>query len=244
MDMQAWGNLQHRITALFDPAHDAHTCERRIKVTLVDDRLILDGEVIDISSKRLAANIARQMAHDTCRVIDRLRVGSADVDDRTLVDRVFAALSDESVFAGFGIRVRDVARTKSRRQAAQRSDTIDAIVSHGVVRLRGRAASAVHARLAEARIWGVQGCRRVDNRIEMATPTTDADAELGHAVRKALEMDPLIGDRVEVDIADGVIELRGSLPNEMQARRAVLDAWAVPGVWRICDRIAVDGEMA
>ncbi len=55
-----------------------------------------------------------------------------------------------------------------------------------------------------------------------------------------LEKDPLVqATQLRVGTAGGVVEIQGLVASDEERRLAVLDAWYVPGVWDVVDRIEI-----
>ena len=66
----------------------------------------------------------------------------------------------------------------------------------------------------------------------------DNDNEITDAVRMVLEKDPLVhASQIRIGTAGGIVALDGSVASQEEKRLAVLDAWYVPGVWDVVDRI-------
>ena len=77
-------------------------------------------------------------------------------------------------------------------------------------------------------------------RLEVDPPEEDTDDEITDVVRMVLEKDPLVhASQLRVGTAGGVVEMRGLVASDEERRLAVLDAWYVPGVWEVADRIEV-----
>lgn len=72
------------------------------------------------------------------------------------------------------------------------------------------------------------------------TPITPPNAVLESDVSNALANDPeLSRDNIEVVAKDGVVDLIGSVSNEIEHDRAVKDARGVAGVARVKDSITI-----
>ena len=115
---------------------------------------------------------------------------------------------------------------------------IDIEVVEGVVTLSGRVGSLTHRRLAEVLAWWTAGCELVENRLRVVPPEQENDGELTDAVRIVLEKDPLVqSSQISIDVQHGEVTLKGYVASEEERRLAVLDAWYVPGVREVVDRI-------
>lgn len=228
-----------------DKGINLHTSSR-IKVSVSDRRVILDGGVGDISEKRTAANLVRATVGDEYTVDDRLRVGSSNIGDAALRDKVARVLGSEPIFSEFTVCIGVDGETDFLRdRRAESSDIIKATVEDGVVTLTGQVYSLTHRRMAEVLLWWVDGCQRVDNLLEIVPAERDTDEELTDAVRMALEKDPLIdATQVQVETTGGVVELTGQLPSDEKKRIAARDAWAVADVWQVYNRIDVGHGLA
>ena len=68
----------------------------------------------------------------------------------------------------------------------------------------------------------------------------DNDDEVTDALRLVLEIDPLIhADQILVRTSLGVVSLDGVVAREEEKRSAELDAWYVPGVSEVVNRLEV-----
>ncbi len=221
-----------------DPRINVHRWP--ISVWAEGGRVALDGRVEDIAAKRAAVNTARRLTEDRWPVLDLLRVDGEPIEDLALRDRVADALMGEPVFREHTLTVEAHDRVDTLHDAGASLHAIHARIHEGTVALAGRVGSLTHWRLAEVLMWWIAGCQRVDNRLEVVPPEEDNDNELTDAVRMALEKDPLVhADQFRVGTAGGVIELDGSVPSEEERRLAVRDAWCVPGVWDVVERVEV-----
>lgn len=70
-----------------------------------------------------------------------------------------------------------------------------------------------------------------------------SDAELLQEVEEALFYDTWVdADAIKVDVKDGVVILRGELPNFEEIRYATDDAWDVDGVVGVRSELSVGGR--
>jgi osmotically-inducible protein OsmY len=94
-------------------------------------------------------------------------------------------------------------------------------------------------------MWWIPGCQRVDNLIQVSPAQQDSDDLLTDAIRMVLEKDPLVhATQIRIGTAAAVVELDGQLPSEEEHLLAVRDAWTVPGVWDVNDKIEVGHGLA
>jgi osmotically-inducible protein OsmY len=222
--------------------------DRRINLQNADlhlsrsgETLLLDGEVDDISYKRIAVNLLQQLVGERYRIEDRLRIQGSDIGDAALAVKVGRILAEEPVFREFDLVVsRKGEKEILRKRDVPGGDHIHADIQNGVVTLSGKVNSLTHRRLAEALLWWIDGCHRVDNLLVVAPPEEDTDAQITDAVRMALEKDPLIdADQINVATRAGIVELEGQLSSKELRTLAVRDVWSVPGIWEVYNRIDV-----
>lgn len=233
--------LSKKIYAVLEHDKRIDMQSSRLVVTPCGRHILLEGEVDDIATKRLASNIISQMLGEGYCVIDLLRVRSGMVGDAQLRDKIMRVLLAEPVFRGFHISVETSGNEFSQRDLnIPAGDHISAVVENGVVTLMGQVNSLTHRRLAEVLLWWIDGCQRIDNLIDVVPPEQDNDDELTDAVRLAFEIDPLIdATRISVAVYDRTVELGGLLPNDAQKDIAARDAWSVPDVREVHNRIEV-----
>lgn len=221
-----------------DPRINQH--EYPVKVWAEDHKIALDGWVENIAAKRAAVNAARKIAGGRYPVLDLLRVAVEHQEDLALRDDVVGMLSTEPVFSSYTL----ITQAGEQRDTIQDPDAeagrIEARIDNGTVTLSGHVGSLSHRRLAEVLVWWTAGCQRVENLLQVIPPEEDNDNELSDAVRTVLEKDPMVhAGQLRVGTAGGVVELDGSVASEEERRLAVLDAWYVPDVWDVVDRIQV-----
>ncbi|HSN71819.1 MAG TPA: BON domain-containing protein [Steroidobacteraceae bacterium] len=210
----------------------------RIAMSTTGQAIRLDGEVPDLPTKRIAANVCQQLAGSDATVEDHLCVVTEARPDRALSREIGERLASELAFQRSAIECRDDGHTEvlQRPEHAEQAIAID--VDDGIVELRGRVASLSHRRLAEALCWWVAGCRRVDNALEVEPRQDDSDDVLNDAVRLVLEADPLVdASQLRTGAAAGIVAVEGFLPNRETHTLALRDIWAVGGVWDVYDRI-------
>jgi osmotically-inducible protein OsmY len=233
--------LSKQIYAVLEHDNRIDMQSSRLLVTSCGRHILLEGEVDDIATKRLASNDISQMLGEGYCVIDLLRIRSGLVGDAHLRDKIAWVLDAEPVFRDFDISVETNGNEFPLRDFnAPAGDHISAVIQNGVVTLMGQVNSLTHRRLAEVLLWQIDGCQRIDNLIDVVPPQQDNDDELTDAVRLAFEIDPLIdATLISVAVYDRSVELGGLLPNDVQKNLAARDAWSVPDVREVHNRIEV-----
>jgi osmotically-inducible protein OsmY len=197
--------------------------------------------VENIAEKRAAVDVAARvlLKSDGWTVDDRLYVKPTEHrEDHELREQIEAAFGNESVFRDYTVMTEVAGNTETVHDAGTDDRLIKAAVSDGAITLSGRVESLSHSRLAEVLMWRTDGCRYVDNELEVAPPAPDTDDDITDVVRIVLEMDPLVhADQLVVGTAGGVVVLTGSVASREEKKLAILDAWHVPGVADVVDRI-------
>jgi osmotically-inducible protein OsmY len=205
------------------------------------DTVLLRGEVSSIEAKRLAVECARAVP-SVRQVIDRLTVRPASRSgDGAMCDSVAHHLLQESAFARASIRCRRDGELGAIARTVDDADSmIDAVVSDGIITLRGHVLSLSHRRLAVVLAWWVPGCRDVIDELELRPPEEDNDDELSDAIKLVLDKDPLVhGDQISVRVRNGEAALHGVVANKEEKRMATQDAWYVEGVHNVVDGLDV-----
>lgn len=204
----------------------------RIRLTVEDHVLVLEGTVDDIAARRLAPRIVAQ-ATGSGRVLERLRLERGQRrDDAELTRAVRNALTAEPVFERYRIAAQPA------HEPERRENAIAIEVTDGGVRLAGRVGSLSHRRLAEVLAWWVPGVVDVDNRLYVSPAEQDSDDEITDAIRLVLEKDPWIDPgHVQVRTRDRAVTLAGMLPGDEQKRMAENDVWYIAGVHDVVNEI-------
>jgi osmotically-inducible protein OsmY len=222
-----------------DPRINLH--RHPVRVRVVDDAVLLEGEVESVAAKKLALEHAASV--DGVRgVIDRLHVEPAQRrSDDEIRDRLLAELAAQREFANAAIRYEQGGRTVTFRDPpGEHSADILIGVADGVITLDGSAISLSHKRVAGVLAWWTAGCRDVVNSLAIEPGEADNDEEVVEALRIVLEMDPSVdADQVTAHSRDYVVTLEGFVASDEQRRRAELDAWALFGVDGVVNRIDV-----
>jgi osmotically-inducible protein OsmY len=204
------------------------------------DALTLEGEVADISVKKLV--LERAAAVPGVRgIVDRLRVAPAlRMGDGEIRDHVRDALLGEPALAECALYVLDGERREVARAPAEARGRIDVRVEDGVVTLDGEAPSLSHKRLAGVLAWWVPGSRDVVNGLGVEPPEEDNDDEITDALRIVLEKDPGVdASRITIRTRNAVVTLEGVVPTTGEREMAERDAWYVFAVDGVVNRLEV-----
>lgn len=223
-----------------------------IRVDVEDGAIVLEGMVGDIAAKRIAHAAAYRHA-DNSPVVDRLRVAVPPSErEGGLRDEIINLLQQEPVFRECGLYVRESDRLDTirigrsewpnRTEGDWGEQRIEIEVQDGTVTLSGTVLSLSHRRFAEVLAWWAAGCESVVNLLHVVPPEQETDGELADAVLMVLEKDPLVHQpQIHITAEQGTVTLEGYLASDEERRLAVLDAWYVPGVHDVVDRIQVAG---
>ncbi|MBI4525685.1 MAG: BON domain-containing protein [Deltaproteobacteria bacterium] len=206
-----------------------------------DGDLVMEGEVEDISVKKVALELAGS-ARGIGRIIDRLRVVPAEpMGDAEIGDHVCRVLLEEPAFENCFIQDAADGRAQTITEAPPEvAGMIVVEVSDGVVMLNGQVPSLAHKRLAGVLAWWVPGTRDVVNGLEEVPTEQECDEDLTDAVRLVLEKDPFVNaDKIRVSSKDFVVTLEGFTTHETMRQMAERDTWYVFGVDRVINRIQV-----
>ncbi len=229
------------LSAAFERDKWINTHKFPIKIRARNGTIVLEGKMENIAAKRRALALARQTVKGRWPIDDLLRREPIKpMGDLELRDEVAAKLSTEPVFAEYTLRTHTHGNTETIRDAGAGAPEIVAHIDNGSVKLTGSVGSLSHNRLAEVLVWWSYGCETLDNQLEVTPPEEDNDNEITDAVRMVLEKDPLVhAGQIRAGTAGGIVELDGLVASDAEKKFAVLDAWSVPGVWDVFDRIEV-----
>jgi len=217
----------------------------RVKVSAEGNQLILTGQMESIAEKRAAFDTVARLIVDEApwSIIDRLHIRAADEkEDNELGVHVESALVNERVFRDYTLTMNIGGEVEVLHDGGADDQRIEATVGDGAVSLSGVVQSLSHKRLAEVLMWWIDGCRFVDNQLEVLPPEEDTDDEITDVVRMVLEKDPLVhAGQFFVRTAGGVVVMNGSAASSEEKRLAIMDAWTVPGVADVVDQVESRG---
>jgi len=118
---------------------------------------------------------------------------------------------------------------------------ITVTVCNGVVVLRGMVQTAGKRDLANLFAWSVNGVIDVQNYLNVDPKTAD-DMILLAEVRRAFNKSAINAKRIQVRTNDGVVELDGTVSNDVDRWNATDVAASVPGVTAVHNNISVYGD--
>lgn len=190
----------------------------------------------------LAAALAATALSGGCRP----RAPATPADDPSLRDQAADALLTEKV------------RAKLLTKLGTDALGIDIVTRGDRVLLTGAVDERPTQELAEEVTRSVTGVRKVDNRIAMVPRTggpgpvgraaASAESELGDAALESRVKADLLGElgryalEIEVEATDGVVSLRGWVPDAGRERIALDTARGVRGVAKVIDLIRIGLE--
>lgn len=214
-----------------------------ITVRAEDSQVIMEGEVENIAEKRAAVDTATRtvLGLERWPIVDRIHVTPVEQKgDLELKEALSLTLNNEPVFRDYTLLTKVAENIEALRDKGPGNSEILITIKDGCITLSGQVESLSHRRLAEVLMWWTNGCRYVDNLIEVVPPERDTDNEITDTLRIVLEKDPLVhASQLLVATAGGVVVMSGLLASEEEKKLAILDAWYVPGVADVVDRIEV-----
>lgn len=214
---------------------------RPVRVDVVADAVVLEGEVEDIAAKKLALELAASV-EGIRGVVDRLRIVPAErKGDGAIRDSLCRLLLSQPELRNCTIRVKSKGEVQTVRTVdGSGAGDIGVAVQEGVITLEGTVLSLSHKRVAGVLAWWTPGCRDVVNSLDVSPPEEDNDEEVADALRLVLEMDPLVQhERIAARVRDFVVTLEGRVRTEAERRRAEFDAWALFAVDRVVNNLEV-----
>jgi osmotically-inducible protein OsmY len=214
-----------------------------IRIESVDGTVTLEGEVADVAAKKLALQLAGA-AQGVREVVDRLRVAPGESrGDGAIRDAVARLLLEQPELksCSFNLKTNEKMQVLRRVEHDSAGD-IDISVTDGVILLEGHVISQSHRRFAGALAWWTGGRRDVINALEVRPDYEDRDDEVAEVLRLVLDADPeLDADQIRGNCNGKVIWLDGAVRNELQKRRAELDAWSLSAIRGVVNRLQVSG---
>ena len=117
-------------------------------------------------------------------------------------------------------------------------ERIKARVAHGWVTLDGEVEWEYQRQAAQRAARDLVGVRGLTNQITLKPKASpfDVSQRIKDALRRQAELD---AGKIEVDVANGAVTLRGNVRSWAERREAEHAAWSAPGVIRVDDRLAV-----
>jgi hyperosmotically inducible protein len=186
---------------------------QRIEVETDTGAVTLSGFVPHLRAKDAAVKVARA-TRGAIAVVDRIQVPPSPRSDAEIKAAVEASLRDA---------------------VALQSTEFEVEAHDGHVKLEGEVDSYPEQRAAAVAAKATVGVRSVDNQIQVRLAEKRADSEILADVRRSFDFDArLDGDRIEVDVANGTVDLGGNVPSDAQRYRAWQKAW-VAGVKQVDD---------
>lgn len=239
--MQAKDGIVKQVQAAIEHEAGIDMQSGPIAVQWTDNAVVLDGEVPDVRTKRLAVAAAARVAGDA-GIVDHLRVDAGPpLGDGATRDAVCRWLLRDVDFQNCGISARIKHQLEILREAGDSpSGSIEVAVSDGVVALSGHVISLSHKRLAGVLAWWARGCRDVINELEVSPPEEDNDEEIAEALKLVLESDPYVhADQIGVGAQDRVVTLKGQVGSQGERDRAEQDAWCVFAVEKVVNQLEI-----
>ena len=230
------------IRSAFETEHRINFHRHPIRIRQDNGKLRLEGEVGTIAAKKLAFRIAQRLGGGAT-IVDALHVIPAQArGDGEIGDAFGRSVVGHEELRHGTIREQRRAHVETWHEAhdPEAGADIEFSVAEGAITLKGTVISLTHLRMAEVLAWWTPGCRNVVNLLTVEPPEEDNDDELADAIRLVLEMDPVVEEpQVGVETASGDVTLSGVLRSTEQKHMAENDAWAVPGVVEVNNRISL-----
>ncbi len=186
---------------------------QRIEVETDAGAVTLDGFAPHLLAKDAAVQIARA-TRGVVAVVDRIQVPPSPRSDPQIQAAVEASL---------------------RNAADLQSTEFEVNVQDGQVRLGGEVESYPEQQAAAAAAKSTIGVLSVDNRIQVRFAEKRADSDILADITRRFDFDArLDADHIEVDVANGKVDLGGNVSSDAQRYRAWQKAW-VAGVKKVDD---------
>jgi len=214
--------LHRKIEAALTRDRRVNLSRSSVKIGVAGGYVTLEGMVPSVAAKRLCRRLAEGI-DGVSGVEDKTMVATAEeMGDLERLDHLRRALVEE-------------------RNIEEDHIVLEAEESGGVL-LRGEVHSLVQRRLAEVLAWWIPGVRNVTNLIVVNPPEEDNDEELRDNLKIVFEKDFLVDPaKIQVLVRDGVVTLRGQVPNDAEKDAAEKDCWYTPGVADVVNELTVGG---
>ena len=179
----------------------------------------IEGAVPNLKQKRLAGEIARQIA-GIRDIVNRLRILPLPVvDDESLKKHLSQTLAQNP-------------RTRRCRLSIE--------VINGVVYLAGSVATATEKRLAEHEAWATPGVRDIKNKIEVVSAAPRSEMEIASEIRESFSHCLGIDlNQIVVEVKEGRVYLRGTVPTDYLKEAAEELATWTPSVTGVVNELTV-----
>jgi osmotically-inducible protein OsmY len=233
--------VRKQVHAALEREHRINLHRYPVRIGSADGTVTLEGEVADVAAKKLALELATSVG-GVRAVVDRLRVAPGERrGDGAIRDSLARLLLEQPELksCSFNMKTNEkmVVLLRVEHDAA---GEIEISVTDGVILLEGQVISQSHLRFAGALAWWTPGRRDVINALEVRPAYEDRDDEVVEVMRLVLDADPeLDSDVIRAGCADKVVTLEGSVPSELQKRRAELDAWSLFAIKGVVNRLQV-----
>ena len=199
----------------WDPAIDA----AGIEIAVAGQVVTLRGQVPSYAQK-IAVEKAVQRIDGVRAVVVELDIGGAEREagaDRSIAEAALAVLN-----ATEGVP----------------PNAVDVTVERGCVTLAGTLEWGFQRRAAELAVGRLRGVVGVVNRIAVRSDAQpgEVEAKIAAALRRRARAD---AKRLDIDVKDGVMTLRGTVASLAEKRAAHGVAWATRGVREVVDLLTV-----
>lgn len=200
--------------------HDSRINSGRVAVSAINGAVNLYGSVPTYAQKLDAGK-------------DAARVKGVTQLTNELIVRTVTPWTDAEIA--------DVIRGNLQRDARiERAGWIDVSVFHGAVTLSGTVSSYAQKSDATDDAWTAPGVIAVDNNLTVAPVAKRADAAIAADVRAAIAADTSVNSAyVGVDVINGTVFLRGTVPSFYQIGKVGDDARDVAGVVNVENELTV-----
>lgn len=192
---------------------------REIAVAVEDGMVVLQGQVPELSEKRLAVNLVRRM-REVGDVKDQLRLFTThEMTDKQIQQHILDGWLEDGAL-------------HDRR--------LDVEVANGVATITGKLDSFEEKCFAGLIAWWVPGVTDVDNQIVVEPHQVLNDGDLLDVIRAAFSKDVLVdANNIGVTAKDGVITLLGSVGSEEERMAAEHDTYYILGVNEVINQLTV-----
>jgi len=197
----------------------------RLGVTAQDGVITLSGKVTNLALRRSAIRLVAGQ-RGVLEIRDEMELAAGEPSDRTVLLRVEAELAP---------------------YVDLREPSIKVVIDHGVARAAGEVGTIGRLLFLQERLATVMGVRGVDVgavRIETETTRNADDKVLRDGILSLLR-NPLVfpvSGRIEVEVTDGDVTLRGEVPRLIDRMEAEFVAKLVGGVSQVENQLIVDPQ--